>query len=53
VPVLQAAKFPAALMERFGSGANCLAFYRRFVASPNFTSWFERRRQAAWSCQVG
>ena len=45
-------KFPAPLLERFGSAANGVAFYRRFISSPNFSSWFERRRQAAWACQV-
>ncbi len=40
------------MLERFGSQSNCLAFYKRFLESPNFTSWFERRRQAALLWQV-
>ena len=35
--------------------ASCLQFYRQFLESPNFASWFERRRgrvslwqEAAW-----
>ncbi len=27
--------------------AACLQFYRRFLESPNFVSWFERRRGRA------
>lgn len=40
-------KLAAALMERFSSQAACVQFYRRFLESPNFASWFERRRTAA------
>lgn len=28
-----------------------LAFYKRFLESPNFTAWFERQREAAWAWQ--
>lgn len=33
-----------------GQGA-LLAFYKRFLESPNFTAWFERQREAAWAWQ--
>lgn len=32
--------------------ANCVAFYRQFLESPNFMCWFERQRKAAWDWQV-
>ncbi|KAK9810174.1 hypothetical protein WJX72_006112 [[Myrmecia] bisecta] len=41
----------AILLERFSSQGQCVQFYKRFLESANFTSWFERRRQAAWSFQ--
>ena len=31
--------------------AALLAFYRRFLESPNFSAWFERQRAAAWAWQ--
>jgi hypothetical protein len=31
--------------------AALIAFYRRFLESPNFSSWFERQRAAAWRWQ--
>eukprot|EP00891_Asterochloris_glomerata_P002409 jgi/Astpho2/2409/Aster-x1074 len=31
--------------------ANCVAFYRQFLESPNFMCWFERQRKAAWDWQ--
>lgn len=40
------------LVDRFSSQSSCIAFYKRFIESPNFSSWFERRRQAAWAWQV-
>lgn len=49
---MQGARFGGPMLERFGSQSNCLAFYKRFLESPNFTSWFERRRQAALLWQV-
>ena len=33
-----------------GQGA-LLAFYKRFLESPNFAAWFERQREAAWAWQ--
>lgn len=38
------------LLARFGSRPALAAFLRRFLASPNFAAWFERRRAAgrAW-----
>lgn len=52
VRCVQGTKFSGLLLERFGSQSNCLAFYKRFLESPNFASWFERRRQAAMLWQV-
>ncbi|CAK0733784.1 hypothetical protein CVIRNUC_000332 [Coccomyxa viridis] len=43
--------FPSVLLERFGSQGALLAFYKRFLESPNFTAWFERQREAAWAWQ--
>ena len=40
------------LTDRFSGQSSCVAFYKRFIESPNFASWFERRRQAAWAWQV-
>jgi hypothetical protein len=34
-----------------GFQASLITFYRRFLESPNFTSWFERQRAAAWRWQ--
>ena len=43
---------PQPLLERLGgSRAGVVALARRFLASPNFASWFERRREAARSWQ--
>ena len=28
-----------------------VAFYKRFLESPNFAAWFERQREAAWAWQ--
>lgn len=28
-----------------------MAFYKRFLESPNFAAWFERQREAAWAWQ--
>jgi len=41
---------PPDLLSRFGSRLALAAFLRRFLASPNFSAWFERRRAAgrAW-----
>ena len=39
-------------LERFSGQQACIAFYKRFIESPNFASWFERRRQAAWAWQA-
>ena len=30
---------------------NAIAFYKRFLESPNFAAWFERQREAAWAWQ--
>ena len=40
----------AILILYAGQGA-LLAFYKRFLESPNFTAWFERQREAAWAWQ--
>ena len=32
--------------------AACLQFYRRFLESPNFISWLERQRQAAFAAEA-
>ncbi|KAK9805887.1 hypothetical protein WJX73_001357 [Symbiochloris irregularis] len=40
------------LLERFPSRAACVQFYRRFLESPNFSSWLERRRQAALAAEA-
>ena len=48
----QATKLSGTMVERLGSQSNCLALYKRFLESPNFGSWFERRRQAAMLWQV-
>ena len=39
-------------LERFSGQQACIALYKRFIESPNFASWFERRRQAAWALQA-
>ena len=43
---------PGALLDRLGSRAGVVALARRFLASPNFASWFERRRAAARGWQA-
>lgn len=43
---------PPELLARFGgSRSNLASFLRRFLASPNFSAWFERRRAVgrAWA----
>lgn len=47
------AALPKELTARFSGQYNCVAFYKRFIECPNFASWVERRRQAAWAWQVG
>eukprot|EP00884_Botryococcus_braunii_P007607 jgi/Botrbrau1/16848/Bobra.150_2s0070.1 len=42
------ASFAPILLDRFTSQSALLNFYRKFLESPNFSSWFERRRNAAW-----
>ena len=41
------------LREELCMQAACLQFYRRFLESPNFVSWFERRRGRAALWQEG
>ena len=38
-------------MEYVCSQGNAIAFYRRFLESPNFAAWFERQRGVAWAWQ--
>ena len=43
-------QLPAPLIAVFGSRAGLVSFYRRFLTSPNFASWFGRAaaRSRAW-----
>jgi len=43
---------PPFLLDRLGSRSGVVALARRFLASPNFASWFERRRAAARGWQL-
>lgn len=48
-----AARMPEPLLATFGSRSGVVSFYRRFLASPNFASWFGRAaaRARAWQAR--
>lgn len=48
---LKLAEFPELLRGAFSSTSQLIGLYRRFLESPNFSSWFERRRHAVWEWQ--